>query len=244
MIERDRQSMTSRPDFDFPRPTPVQIAAFQGVTAATAHEAQGRRGALDSVIKPLRPGFRILGPAFPAQGQPGDNLTAHAAISFARPGDVIVYSAGGFVDGASFGDTMATAALARGLGGVVIDGAVRDAAELRKLDLPVFARGVSLRSRGDKARLGPLAQAVEVGGIRVEPGDLIIGDDDGVVVIPLADLDEVARVSREKEAKEEEFRSRFRAGGATTWDLFGAGILAKSGYRLAFTESGADIVPV
>ncbi|CAO3381185.1 hypothetical protein [Azospirillum argentinense] len=92
---------------------------------------------------------------------------------------MIVYSAGGLIDGASF---------------------------------------------GDKARLDPLPQAVVVGGIRVEPGDLIIGGDDGVVVIPLADLDEVASVSREKEAKEEEFRSRFRAGGATTWDLFGAPI--------------------
>lgn len=224
--------MTTRIDPDFPRPTPEQIAGFAEIGAATAHEALGRRGALASAIKPIRRGLRLLGPAFPAKGKPGDNLTGHAAISIARPGDVVVYSAEGYVDGAAFGDVMAAAAIERGLAGVVIDGAARDGNILREIELPVFARGLSLRSRGEKAWLGPLAVPVVVGGIEIAPGDLIIGDDDGVVAIPLAEIDRVLKASREREAKEAKLRERLATGEITTWDLFGPAILRRKGIEI------------
>ena len=201
----------------FPRPTPDQIAAFAGITAATAHEALGRRGALDSAIKPVAPGQRLLGPAFPVACPPGDNLTLHLALALARPGDVLVCAAGGFTRSPYFGDVMATAAREKGLGGVVVDGAVRDAADLRRIGFPVFARAVVFRG-GGKAELGPFAVPVVAGGVLVRPGDLVIGDDDGVAVVPLEEIDGAAAASRAREAKEERFRQELRRG-LTTWDL-------------------------
>lgn len=216
-------------DADFVRPTARQLETFAAIGAATAHEAMGRRGALASAIKPIRRGTPLLGPAFPAAGRPGDNLTLHAALALAQPGDVLVYSVDGFADGASFGDVMAEAARAKGIAGVVIDGAARDGNVLRELGLPVYARGLSLKSRGDKAFLGPLAEPVIVGGVRVAPGDLVIGDDDGVVVVPLAELDAVAAASQARERKEADLRRRLAAGEVTTWDLFGPAALARKG---------------
>ncbi|MBB3770024.1 4-hydroxy-4-methyl-2-oxoglutarate aldolase [Angulomicrobium tetraedrale] len=214
---------------DFPRPTPAQIAAFADIGTATAHEAFGRRGALHHAIKPIRKGLRLLGPAFTAKGKPGDNLTGHAALALAKRGDVIVYSAEAFTEGAAFGDVMAEAALQRGIAGVLIDGAARDGNILRESDLPVFARGLSLKSRGDKDYFGPLAEAIVVGGVEVHPGDLIIGDDDGVVVIPFADIDWVAEVAQQRSEKETALRARLASGAITTWDLFGPAILRRKG---------------
>ena len=219
----------THPLADFPRPSPAQIAAFADFGAATVHEAQGRRGALDSAVKPVRPGLRLLGPAFPAKGRPGDNLTAHAVIALARPGDVLVYSVDGFTDGASFGDVMAEAARQRGLGGVVIDGAARDGNILRDIRLPVFARGLSLKSRGEKAWLGPIGVPVVVAGVTVAPGDLVLGDDDGVVIVKREEIDAVATAAQEREAKEAALRGRLERGEITTWDLFGPAILRRKG---------------
>ncbi|MFZ1429305.1 MAG: hypothetical protein WAS21_21320 [Geminicoccaceae bacterium] len=212
---------------DFARPTAQQLAAFAAIGAATAHEAMGRRGALDSAIKPILRGSRVLGPAFPSAGRPGDNLTLHAALALARPGDMLVYSVEGFADGAAFGDVMAEAARIKGIAGVVLDGAARDGNVLRVIGLPVFARGLSLKSRGDKAFLGPIAVPVVVGGVKIAPGDLIIGDDDGVVVVPLQEVDAIAAIAREREVKEAKLRQRLAAGETTTWDLFGPTILGR-----------------
>lgn len=212
---------------DFARPSARQLEVFATIGAATAHEAMGRRGALDSTIKPIQRGMRLLGPAFTAAGRPGDNLTLHAALALAQPGDVLVYAVEGFVDGASFGDVMAEAARVKGIVGVVLDGAARDGAVLRRIGLPVFARGLSLKSRGDKGFLGPLAEPVMVGGVRIAPGDLVIGDDDGVAIVSLAELDAVAEAARAREAKEAALRQRLAVGEITTWDLFGPGIAAR-----------------
>ncbi|MDX5630912.1 MULTISPECIES: RraA family protein [unclassified Brenneria] len=194
---------------DFPRPRAAQLAALQTVGSALLYQALGQRGALHSSIKPLQSGRRLLGPAFTAGGFPGDNLTGHAAITLAQPGDILVYTVDGFIQGASFGDMMAAVAASRGLGGILIDGAVRDAATLRSWSLPVFSRGISLKSRGEKARLGPLAAPLVVAGVEIAPGDLIVGDDDGVIAVPYALIDVAIERVRQLTAEKENLLRRF-----------------------------------
>lgn len=197
----------------FPRPSVDQLAAFKTASTALIYQATGQRGALHSTIKPLRPEFRLLGAAFTA-GFPGHNLTGHAAITLAQPGDILVYSVDGFTQGASFGDMMATLATNRGLGGILIDGAIRDAALLRTWDLPLFSCGISLKSRGEKAQLGPFAAPLTVAGVEISPGDLIVGDDDGVIAIPYALLDDT--IARLRQLQDEKARLLQRFASTTT----------------------------
>lgn len=197
--------------------TDALLARYRTVTAATAHEAMGRKGALDSAIKPIRHGMRVLGPAFTCACPPGDNLTLHAALKLARPGDVIVCAAAGFTEQGLFGDVMASAAKGKGIAGLVVDGGVRDSSEISRLGFPVFSRSISIKG-AVKETLGQLNQPVVVGGELVSPGDLIIGDDDGVLVIPRALIAETAETSAERERKEERFRAALLQGN-TTWDM-------------------------
>src|SRR5690606_31047902 len=116
------------------RGAPAQdITMYEGVTAATAHEGMGRRGAMDSAIKPIRQGMTILGRAYTCQCHPGDNLTLHAALNLAQPGDVIVCDAGGFTEQGLFGDVMASCAVGRRIVGLVVDGGVRDSSTIHKI---------------------------------------------------------------------------------------------------------------
>lgn len=193
------------------------IGRYAKVTAATAHEAMGRKGALDSAIKPIRSGMRVLGPAFTCLCPPGDNLTLHAALKLARPGDVIVCSAAGFTEQGLFGDVMASCALGKGIAGLVVDGGVRDSAEIGRMGFPVFSRAISIKG-AVKETLGALNQPLVVGGELVSPGDLVIGDDDGVCVVPKAIAAEIAEASQQREAKEIRFREALIRGD-TTWEM-------------------------
>ncbi|AIB15331.1 4-hydroxy-4-methyl-2-oxoglutarate aldolase (plasmid) [Azospirillum argentinense] len=216
---------------DFPRPTPEQIAAFATIGAATVHEALGRRGAVDSAIKPIWPGLRIVGAAFPLKTQPGDNLTLHAAMKLARPGDVLVVDAGDYTEQGSFGDVMATSAQSLGLAGLVTNGGVRDAAAIRDIGFPIFSRAISIKGTV-KATLGPIAQPIVVGGVTVHPGDLIVGDDDGLVVVPLDEVEAVLTASRARLEKEERLRADLQSG-KTTWDIGNYdALLAQTGQSL------------
>ncbi|CAO3456701.1 Demethylmenaquinone methyltransferase-like protein [Azospirillum argentinense] len=216
---------------DFPRPTPEQIAAFATIGAATVHEALGRRGAVDSAIKPIWPGLRIVGAAFPLKTQPGDNLTIHAAMKLARPGDVLVVDAGDYTEQGSFGDVMATSAQSLGLAGLVTNGGVRDAAAIRDIGFPIFSRAISIKGTV-KATLGPIAQPIVVGGVTVHPGDLIVGDDDGLVVVPLDEVEAVLAASRARLEKEERLRADLQSG-KTTWDIGNYdALLAQTGQSL------------
>ncbi|MFG1432994.1 4-carboxy-4-hydroxy-2-oxoadipate aldolase/oxaloacetate decarboxylase [Xanthobacter sp. V2C-8] len=193
------------------------LAAYKGVTAATAHEAMGRKGALDSAIKPIRSGMKVLGTAFTCSCPPGDNLTLHAALKLAQPGDVLVAAAAGFTEQGLFGDVMASCAKGRGLAGLVVDGGVRDAAEIDAMGFPVFARAISIKG-AVKETLGAINTPVVVGGELVSPGDLVIGDDDGVVIVPRALIAETARACTEREQKEIRFRAALLEGN-TTWEM-------------------------
>lgn len=191
------------------RTEPHVVAALGQHTAATIHEAQGRKGALDPAIKPIDRSMRFCGTAFTVECHPRDNLMLQVAISYAQPGDVLVVSAGDQPAG-QFGDVLANACLARGVAAIVTDGGVRDTAEIRALGLPVFSKFVSVQGTV-KESLGPVNQPIVIGGQLVCPGDVIKGDCDGVVVLredPASTIGACdARVAAEKE-----FIARYHAG--------------------------------
>jgi 4-hydroxy-4-methyl-2-oxoglutarate aldolase len=193
------------------RPTPELLKSLAELPPATLHEAQGRRGALDWRIKPIYPGMRFCGPALTARCTPGDNLMLQVAISLAQPGDVLVIDAGGNAEQGPFGEVLATACQARGIAGLVINSGVRDAPAIHKLGLPVFSTGLSVKGTV-KETLGDVNHPVVVGGVRIAPGDVVAGDDDGVVVVMAADAERIAALSSEREDKEAAFMERLRAG--------------------------------
>jgi 4-hydroxy-4-methyl-2-oxoglutarate aldolase len=161
-------------------PTVIQEAA-QFPTSILADVA-GRRGALHGRISPLAPTMRFAGPAITVEIRPGDNLMIHAAMAIARPGDVIVVDGKGDLSSALMGEIMAQQCVALGVAGVVIDGAVRDSEAIRALGFPMFAAGLNPNGP-TKFVPGRLNHSISIGGVTVNPGDLIVGDADGVVVI-------------------------------------------------------------
>jgi 4-hydroxy-4-methyl-2-oxoglutarate aldolase len=214
-----RLSPTETLDFERVEPKYVEAAAHFGT--ATLHEAGGKIGALPSAIKPMAPSFRLCGPAFTIQGPPGDNLWLHRGLAAAEPGDVLVVSVGGVYEHGYWGEIMSTGAKARKLGGLVIDGCVRDGALLEGLGFPVFARGLCMRGTGkDFAARAWLNAPVLIGEITIQPGDLVSGDTDGVVVVPRTRVPEVIDASIKREDKEAAIMEQLR-GGATTLDLYG-----------------------
>ena len=164
------------------RPSPDIVKAFSGLASASIHEASGRKGYVDCAIKPINRGIKICGPAFTVQCAAGDNIMLHKALERAQPGDVIVADVGGAYDYGYFGNLMATSALAKSLAGLCIDGCIRDGAEIIASGFPVFARGFCIRGTG-KGTLGLVNYPTVFGGQTVFPGDLIIGDDDGLVIV-------------------------------------------------------------
>jgi 4-hydroxy-4-methyl-2-oxoglutarate aldolase len=197
----------------------VREAARLG--AATIHEASGRRGALPSVIKPISTMMRVAGPAFTVETPPANNLWIHRAIAGAAPGDVLVVVTSGHYDAGYWGDIMTVAALEREIAGLVIDGCVRDSEAIARLHFPVFARGLSIRgTEKDAAALGSLRKPITLGDATVHPGDLVVGDADGVVVIPRASVTEVLEKARDREKREVEVVERLRRG-ETTLEIYG-----------------------
>lgn len=179
------------------RPSGEIVREFSGLAAASIHEASGRKGYVDCAIKPIDKGVKVCGPALTVQCAPGDNIMLHKALERAQPGDVIVASVGGGYDYGYFGSLMATSAVARKIGGLCIDGCIRDGAEIIKLGFPVFARGFCIRGTG-KGTLGLVNYPLIFGGCPVFPGDMIIGDDDGLVVIKREDCQEVLEKTRNR----------------------------------------------
>ncbi|MDD5728545.1 MAG: 4-carboxy-4-hydroxy-2-oxoadipate aldolase/oxaloacetate decarboxylase, partial [Victivallales bacterium] len=182
---------------NIPRPDKKLIAAFSDQASATVHEAAGRIGNVDFRIKSLKRGVRVLGPALTVQCHPKDNLMLHKAIEIAQEGDVIIASTGGYYEAGYWGGLMALSAKARKIGGLVIDGCVRDSEEIIEMGFPVFCRGTCIKGTV-KANLGLVNHPIVFGGIIVNPGDLVLGDDDGLVVIPSADVEKVLKASQQR----------------------------------------------
>ncbi len=185
------------------RPAQELVEKFRSLASATIHEASGRKGYVDCDIKPIAKGVRICGPAFTVLCHPRDNLMLHKALELAGPGDVIVCSTGGQYQAGYLGGLMATSARARKLGGLAIDGCIRDGEEIIEMGFPVFARGFCILGTG-KTSLGLINHPLSFGGAMVDPGDLIVGDGDGLVVVKREECEEIltkslARVEAEKE---------------------------------------------
>jgi len=174
---------------------------FASVPPTTLADVLGRSRVMDAGIRPLwTPVPRIAGPAFTVQCPPGDTLMLHAAIYRAEPGSVVVVQSGD-LDYALAGGNVCAVAHRRGIAAFVLDGLIRDLGEVREIGFPVFARGV-IPIPGTKARLGAHGQDVFCGGVRVTPGDVVVGDEEGVVVVPGARHDEVLAAARARLAKE------------------------------------------
>jgi 4-hydroxy-4-methyl-2-oxoglutarate aldolase len=199
-----------------------QQAMFEELRAlgtATVYEAQGAKGALDSGMKPIDKRSRLVGPALTVDSRPADNLMLHYALLKARPGDVLVVDAKGFVEAGPWGDVLTAAAMKRGIAGLVINGAVRDASAIEQMGFPVFCRGLSIKGTG-KVHPGRLNVPVCIGDVVIRPGDIIVGDRDGLVVVAPDEVRAVLESARAREAKEDAFRSAIEKG-ASTADLLG-----------------------
>jgi len=199
--------------------TAAELDQLKRLGTATIHEAQGQRGAVDPRIAPLDPSMRLAGPALTVDIRPGDNLMIHYALTKARPGDVLVVDAKAFVDAGPWGDVLTFAAQQIGIAGLVIDGAVRDASQIVEMGFPVFCRGLSIRGT-NKHQPGKLNLPLILGGVAVRPGDIVVGDRDGLVIVAADEVPEVIAASAAREQKEAQMRERL-AQGATMVELLG-----------------------
>jgi 4-hydroxy-4-methyl-2-oxoglutarate aldolase len=188
-------------------------------STATVHEAMGRRGALPPAIKPVAASMRVCGPAFTVDSPPMDNLLLHHAIYAAQPGDVLVVRVGDYYEAGYWGEIMAVAAQARGLAGLVIDGGVRDSQELTAMGFATFSRGLCIKGT-TKHGGGMLNRPVMMGSIVIEPGDIVLGDADGVVVVPRSEGQGILDKSVKRIDNEEEIKRQLRAG-KTTLEIYG-----------------------
>jgi 4-hydroxy-4-methyl-2-oxoglutarate aldolase len=196
---------------EFARPEPQAVKGFDGIPTGVIGDCMGRCNGMAAAIKPAWPGAKILGPALTVRTFPADNLMIHKAVTLAKPGDVLVVNAGGYADYAVFGDLLGLSCKVHGIAGVVIDGATRDAEGLQAIGFPVFSRSV-LPAGPFKDSPGAINVPVSCGGVPVHPGDIIVGDADGVMVVPQQHASDVLARSRAAVAKEQAMRDRILKG--------------------------------
>lgn len=193
------------------RAEPDLIARLGECGVATVHEAQGRSGLLQPYMRPIYPMARVAGSAVTVYCQPGDNLMIHAAMAVAKPGDVlVVVTASASTDG-MFGELLAVSCRAHGVQGLIIDAGVRDVSELTAMSFPVWAKAISAQGTV-KATAGSVNIEVVCAGALVRAGDVVVGDQDGVVIVPCEQAAQVAQAAAQRVAKEEQTRRRLAAG--------------------------------
>lgn len=195
------------------------LDGFTGLAASLVGDAMNREQVMDAAMKPLAPGMRVCGQARTVNAMAGDNGIIHAAIPLVRDGEILVVNGMGVEDVAVWGEVMTHAALKQGIAGIVLDGAVRDSAEIREMGFPVFCRAVVPRGP-HKGFGGTIDAPVSCAGVSVSPGDLVIGDDDGVAVVPLAQVARVRAAAQEAQKREWAWLEQI-ANGRTTRELLG-----------------------
>ena len=199
-------------EHDVDRPDSDIVAAFEDVPSTIVSDVTGNVGlTMDSGIRPAYDGVEMAGTAVTVNASPGDNLIIHKAITMTEPGDVLVIDCNGYTETGHIGELMCTSCQANELAGIIIDGAYRDSREIAEMEFPVYGRGVNPQ--------GPLKQdpgsinvTVSCGGVSVNPGDIVIGDDDGVAVIPSEGAENVLERSREKLDSEDSVREEVLSG--------------------------------
>ncbi len=208
----------------------IKTLGEQGV--ATVHEAQNRTGLLNPCMRPIYPSARVAGSAVTISCQPGDNLMIHAAIEVCQPGDVFVVTTTSESTDGMFGELLATSCQAHGIAGLVIDAGVRDVADLTAMNFPVWSKAISAQGTV-KATPGSVNVEVVCAGAIVRPGDVVVGDIDGVVVIRRELAAEVAKLGQQRLEKEQKSRERLKAGELGV-DFYGL--------RAKLTELGVEYV--
>jgi 4-hydroxy-4-methyl-2-oxoglutarate aldolase len=205
------------------RPPQEIIDGYREVATGNICDAMGRYGGMSASIRPILERCKMVGPAITVKIYPADNLMLHKATQIAKAGDVIVIDAGGFADMALLGDLLCLVCQTKGIEGIVLDGGVRDIEGIRELGFPVFAKGI-IPVGPLKDSPGSINVPIQCGGLPVAPGDLVVGDSDGVVVVPRPRMQEVLNKARAIVEKERKMRERIQ-GGELIFDILDLGKL-------------------